>query len=396
LNKLDDELDNFRMAMEWVSPTSSKSGLRLIIALRFFWTERGDNREVQNWLALLLEQYKEVDSLRARALAVYSGLEARGGDLAHAQIIANQSLELSRAISDKPAEAVSLEVLGGIIARHGDLEQGIPIVEQSLALYRSLGDKLGQANATRYLSLNHTDLERSTSFLFESLKLNRELGNLSRIAFCLNELALRAIWGENFSSPGPWLEEAMAIYRQLGNQIGEAGVLAIYGLLAYWSGNYQKAVEYFEEAIALDERSSNFTMDALWSRVHMAYAILRQDNIPKAKELFELSAKEFLKASNMIGFVYAAEGLASLCVSQNQPEHAARLFAWTDVMRHKINDHRPLVEQASVERDLAVIHSQLNDAEFANLSTEGCALTLEQAIGLVTEDQSEDSQLPKA
>jgi hypothetical protein len=83
-------------------------------------------------------------------------------------------------------------------------------------------------------------------------------------------------------------------------------------------------------------------------------------------------------------------------VSQNQPEHAARLFAWTDIMRDKIDDHRPPVERVSVERDLAVIRSQLNDTEFANLSTEGSALTLEQAIALVTEDKSEDSQLPKA
>jgi len=59
-----------------------------------------------------------------------------------------------------------------------------------------------------------------------------------------------------------------------------------------------------------------------------------------------------------------------------------RLFAWADAMRERIGDHRPPVEQDSVERDLAVIHSTLNDDVFLKLSTEGRALTTEQAIAL--------------
>jgi len=55
-------------------------------------------------------------------------------------------------------------------------------------------------------------------------------------------------------------------------------------------------------------------------------------------------------------------------------------------MRERIGDHRPPVEQDSVERDLAVIHSTLNDDVFLKLSTEGRALTTEQAIALALEN----------
>ena len=85
---------------------------------------------------------------------------------------------------------------------------------------------------------------------------------------------------------------------------------------------------------------------------------------------------EWLKSS------YTMEGLASLHVNQGQPERAIRLFAWTDAMREKMGDHRPPVEQRSVERDLAIIHSKVDDAEFANLVAEGRAMTMEQAIQL--------------
>ena len=90
----------------------------------------------------------------------------------------------------------------------------------------------------------------------------------------------------------------------------------------------------------------------------------------------------------LIASVYAVEGLASLNVNQGQVERAARLFAWSDARRAEIGDHRPPVEQNSVERDLAVIHSKLDETEFANLSAEGRAMTVEQAIALAVEESA--------
>jgi hypothetical protein len=62
-----------------------------------------------------------------------------------------------------------------------------------------------------------------------------------------------------------------------------------------------------------------------------------------------------------------------------------QLFAWADAMREKMGDHRPPVEQDSVEKDLAVIHSKLDDTEFEKLSAEGRTITIEQAIALAQE-----------
>ena len=73
-------------------------------------------------------------------------------------------------------------------------------------------------------------------------------------------------------------------------------------------------------------------------------------------------------------------------MSQDQPEHALRLFAWAEAMRERIGDHRPPVEQASVEKDLVVIHSKLDDAEFTHLSAEGYRMTVELAIDLALEN----------
>jgi len=180
------------------------------------------------------------------------------------------------------------------------------------------------------------------------------------------------------------LEEASAIYRQLGNQSGEADTLNIHGSLAYWQSDYQQARVDYEEAIMLFEKVGSYGM-ASWSHANLAYTILRQGNIMQAIDMFSVAIQRFQKTNTIIGLVYAIEGSASLNVNQDQPERAARLFAWADAMRDQIGDQRPPVEQASVERDLEVIHSTLNDAEFEKLSTEGRAMTTEQAIVLALE-----------
>lgn len=84
----------------------------------------------------------------------------------------------------------------------------------------------------------------------------------------------------------------------------------------------------------------------------------------------------------VIGLVYTVEGLASLYTHQEGSERAVQLFAWANVMREKIGDHRPPVEQASVDRDLAVLRSQLDDSTFERLWREGGRLTQDQAIML--------------
>ena len=118
----------------------------------------------------------------------------------------------------------------------------------------------------------------------------------------------------------------------------------------------------------------------------MAYALLRQGDISKARDLFELYTQRFHEVNSIDGLVYTFEGLASLHVNQGKVERAVRLFAWATAMREKNGDPRPPVEQNSVERDLAVIHSQLDDEEFASLFTNGRTMTTEQAIALALED----------
>jgi hypothetical protein len=124
----------------------------------------------------------------------------------------------------------------------------------------------------------------------------------------------------------------------------------------------------------------------VWTLVDLGYIELWEGNMAQAKAIFGQSIQQFQKADRFAGVIYAIEGLAGLHVRQELFERATRLLAWADAMREKIGDRRPPIEQASVDRDLAVIRSKLNRDDYAKVSAEGSTMTIEQAIAVALED----------
>jgi predicted ATPase/class 3 adenylate cyclase len=377
-NRLEEEIDNLRIALEWALATDVEAGLQIAALPWRWWDTHGYFREMGEWLAQLFERYPTTDPLHAQALAVCSWYLFRQGNFVETVQFARQSLQMARALPDEKTEAFSLMFLGLSTLVYGGVAESAPLLEQSLALYRALGDKIGQATTMAALSINSGNLERSAAFARESLKLYREVGFLSGIATCLSRLARLTLWREDFSSPVPWLNEALELSRQLGDQTSEEEALILSGVLAYWQGEYLRANVCYEEAILLSERIGDDYQN-LWAHVFMAYAALQQGQLQRARALFEDSLRRAQQAGITIAVVFALEGFARLLVRQEQFELAAQLFAWADAAREKIGDHRPPVEQASVECDLSAIQSQMDEAALEQACQIGRAMTQEQA-----------------
>jgi hypothetical protein len=117
----------------------------------------------------------------------------------------------------------------------------------------------------------------------------------------------------------------------------------------------------------------------------LGYVALRQGDTTRARALFVETQQSFKKTGPKTGVAYALEGLASLAVLQEQPRQAAQLFAWADAYRESVDDARPPVEQADVDRDLATIHAQLDEAAFAAAQEAGRAMSMDEAIALALE-----------
>jgi tetratricopeptide (TPR) repeat protein len=379
-NNLDNELDNLRMAMEWALVRDVETGLRIATLPWRFWQRRNYVHEVGNRLGQLLAYYPKQDSLRAQALAVCSNYVFLGGNMVGGRKIAEQGLQLARAIGDLPNEALCLSFLGRIIVFQGNLDEGISLIEQGLAIYRTLGDKIGQATATGWLGIYQNGLAHSKRLVLHGLELHREFGNLYDIALCMSSLAYQAIYEEDASSSAAKLEEAKTHLHELGAQCDEGDVLSNLGILSYQQCEYQQAYLYFEQALTHYEKAGILDWAGWWAYARIAFTLLQQGDFVKAREKFEMSLQKFHKEDNVIGVVYTLEGFASLHLNQGQPERASRLIGWTDFMRNKIGSHRPPIEQADIDKWIEACLAQLGEVAFSDTYEEGKKMSVEEAV----------------
>jgi predicted ATPase/class 3 adenylate cyclase len=389
LNKLKIELDNIRAALEWSLKRDAQVGLRLASALFLFWNDGGHLEDGRYWLAQLLKQPQSQPHtiVRARALGIQGVLAGRTAYWARP--IFEESLALHRELEDKSGIAFNLLNLGLLIFRTEDTGQGRQLVAESLVIYQELDDKLGIASVLSYLGsvVDTNDYQRTRSYLEEGLAICREIGNLMGIAKSLSDLGQLALFYREYSVARLWLEEALTIERKLGKGGHIIYSLTHLGELAARQGDYIQARAYYEESLSIQTGGGSDNIGWIgWVLVKLGYAALWQGDTARASKLFEEGLQRFKETREHIGIVYTLEGWASLVVLQHQPERALRLFAWADAIRREVLDQkRPPDEQADVDRDLATIHAQLDEAAFAAAQAAGRAMTMDQAIAYALE-----------
>ena len=71
---------------------------------------------------------------------------------------------------------------------------------------------------------------------------------------------------------------------------------------------------------------------------------------------------------------------------KNSPDSPHNFSPGRRPTRIKVNNPRPPIEQNSVEKDLEIIHSQMEDAAFEKLWDEGSTLTTAEAIDLALKE----------
>jgi hypothetical protein len=189
------------------------------------------------------------------------------------------------------------------------------------------------------------------------------------------------------------LEESLMVQRRLGKG-GAAGSLIGLGQLALHERNYQQARASLEEGLALSQETRQQVM-SLWAVVLLGYVALRQGDAGRALALFAESQQQFYASGSKDGVAYALEGLASLAVTQGQPERAVRIYAWADATRAAIGDRRPAVEQADIDQDFTIIRSQLDEAAIAAAQDAGRAMMIEQAIAYALAEEDQAATLPE-
>jgi predicted ATPase/class 3 adenylate cyclase len=137
--RLDEEHDNLRSALDFMREHDSLGYLQLAGALGWFWAIRPPYAEASRRLDDALASRAEDGRLTARALHWLAVLESVSGRCAPAESRLRLAIEIWLAVGDESELLGTLNELGMVIYRGGDSLQALKVYEQNLELARSLG-----------------------------------------------------------------------------------------------------------------------------------------------------------------------------------------------------------------------------------------------------------------
>ncbi|MGE5463297.1 MAG: ATP-binding protein [Syntrophothermus sp.] len=377
--RLNAEMDNIRSAMDWAYKTDLEAGMYIIGGL----FENIDLREGTHWAT---EFIKRPDSLnyphaRARALHAQANYLWIIEQFEAARIAGEEGLRLFQSCGDRGGEFGCLLIMAGIHQFLDGMDQMHEFRLKAYDLARSLGDLSRQAVALDGLGWDRRDPQRSNAYWDEAVAIYRQIGDWRNLAFLLG------VYGDTLLAEGDTeaahrlLEESEELNRSLDNERGMEFVLVAKSREALLAGKFDQAQAFLEKWLEIGERTGN-RMGYLWGRARLGYVLLRAGNSEQGYEILCETAREFHRNGNRVGLAFTLEKLSYLFTISNVWERAAQLAGWANRIREETGTIRPKLEQADLDRDLAVCISRLGQDAVNELMDLGRAMTLDEAAAL--------------
>jgi len=353
LERIEVEHDNLRTALDWsLIDAEPHRGLRLCGALHRFWLLRGHFSEGREWCARFLERTEPEEYLseRAKTLNVAGVLARRQGDYLAARRSLEESLSIQRRLSDEKQVAVSLNLLGDVAMEQGDLSSAQALFEESLRISQELGERRGIARSLHHLGVTacgKCDLESGQALFKRSLAIAQELADQSAIEHVLWDLGMVTFQQGNYLEAKDLLEKSLSICQKLGERTGIAAAQHLLG--------------------------------------HVALEMCDQ---PAARRLFEDGLRIRRELGDRPGIAFSLEALAAAMAALGDFLRAGCLWGAAEQLREAIGSPLPRVDRIRYDCQVAAARGGCVDgADFDRAWLEGRAVTLNQAIGLVLEDE---------
>jgi tetratricopeptide (TPR) repeat protein len=377
--RLDEERDNIRAALNWADQTDVEGGLYIAGRLERFW-ESFDLREGILWLGRFLQKTVSRNYLtaRARALQAYAQLLLWFQQFTEARIAAEEGLEIQRTHHNRSGEIDILLLLENIMNFSGELEAGLDLTQQAYILSQALHDTWRQATALSDLGYYHRE---HSSYWEEASILFRQVGDWRSLSSILSRQAFLHALDGDFASAEKNLNEVASMgrfYQRLGPWTNTNETIAR-SMIALAQGDYEQACALIRSVMVRADELGN-RMNYLWARVRFGHVVLRLGNLHEARAVLIETAREFQNDNFVIGVVFSLEGMAELYVAIGKPECAIRLIGWADATRKRIDDMRRRIEQADVDKTIAACIAKVGEIAFTETYQEGQKMTLDEAV----------------
>ncbi len=350
LARLSEEYANLRAALTWAADSEAvELGLRLAVALWWFWQVRNHAQEGRAWLERLLARQGAPESVsalsvRAEALRGAGNLAWVQGDFITAEALLKDGLALHRRVGDVRGQAHTLAALGLVEDEQGNWDSAAALYEEALTLFRELEDTNQIAklcNDLASVAYRREQYDIALHLYEQSLALHQQTGDKYSIGLVLGNLGETERVLGDLARAAELLGQSLAVFEELGDKDGLAFALSNLGAVVHQQGDVKRALGLHRQSLAAREVSAKRT----------TYAVL--DDV--------------------------AEIAGELC----RPDMACRLFALSTELRAKSGVPRSLGNQAHYESRLVAVRSQLGETDFAVAWEDGRGLTLDEAETIV-------------
>jgi predicted ATPase/DNA-binding SARP family transcriptional activator len=316
LNRLEAELDNFRLALDWGLQTDVLSELRLASALMWFWHIHSNHRnEGIAWLEQGLHAEEEARGRQKRRAeaprdAYRDQVWAKASSAAGFQLyilekdkqaitLLEDSLALFRNLEGDQRWWIAFDLLW-----LGNCHGSDSLLEQSQALFEEIGDKnrIGDCLFLRCCNTDDPQLARQLSHT--SLAVQKESGDIDGIATATQNMGHVALRFNEYQQAIEWYQKSIVGFRQVGNYWSVANQLRFIGKSAYWwLGDFPQALRNFKDAATIyrEVGDHNYYFECIFLQSHV---YLSDGLYTQARETLEIALSLGRELSN--GSIQAA------------------------------------------------------------------------------------------
>lgn len=362
---------------------------RMLIVVREFALEK-------------LEDSGDADEVRGRHAAYFADLavqaepELRGpraGEwldrLEHEHENIRSALE--RSLRQDPNTALKIAAsIHRFWWRRGHLTEGVEWTNRILEVADETADPKQLASAYRgisSLSWNRGDFERAVSFAEKGLKIAQETGDKKLIINALHSVGTAKHNIGDFKGAQKFSEEALTMALEAGETFEAAELANALGEVARHLEDHGTAQKRYEEALLIARKNGYQQLNML-AAINMAAVACELEDYSSSHGYTLESMKISEEMGNNVSIGYALERFAALAVIGGEMERAARLSgameAIYDAAGYKIEE----VDRLFLERYLDKARSAMGE-QFTIAQDQGRAMTVEKAIALAREDESE-------
>jgi tetratricopeptide (TPR) repeat protein len=391
LERMDNEIDNIRSALEWSLYNNFDLGLRIISALMRFWGVRSHEQECIQYVNQLLEAgVLSPSPLHARALGCAAWIAMYPTTVEKMTLYADASAEMARQIGDVESLALSTAMSAIILHWQNQNSQALQLFEESLRLYDQVGSFWGRQSVLSgigYTSQALGDYERALNSYRESLALCRESGDIEFSHFVLQCLGGFFFQQGQYDQALKYFQETLVMAKILKNRPMQARTLQAMGDLNILLGRYLEAKALLEESIFI-EQQLGFQWGPGWAYHLLGRVDRLQGDYEQARQHYTEGLRLAHRYNSRQSLAWCLTELAELAALNHQLKKATCLLGVAEAIPELYLNLYPH-EQLELEQISDMIRKDQEEDSFKAAYETGRQMSLDEVIAYALEETNQ-------